>query len=220
MKCFFIKLFSSLFLLFITHTTFATEVCPISGKITILCHKNPSVNAISLTGCFNGGLAYLCTSQITSCEAVNENSIQTVQWTMPEYDSKNFKFICPGEGRETMAKQISIDATIWKNTAENAILKNNPNICPKDKLPVLCNQQSNGISLIGCHSAGLSYLCSNQLKSCDQVNDQTLSSSTWTQAQYNDRKLVFECPGMHITNIHKHIIVRTESWEEAVKKAY
>lgn len=218
MKNLFRKLFCFL-LLFVLHSSFAADVCPLSGKISVRCYKNPSINAVSLTGCFNGGLAYLCTSQITSCSAVNDQSIQNVQWTLPQYETNKVKFFCPGEKHETLSQFVSLDAGVWKNIAEKALGNQQAKLCPKDKLPLLCTQQSKGVSLIGCHRTGLSYICSNEVTSCDQVNDKLLTSIKWVQARYNEKTMRFECPGVQATNVHKHVVVQTPHWDKAVNEA-
>lgn len=194
------------------------QICP-SGDMVILCHKNPSVRAISLTGCYNGGLAYLCTSQISTCEIANSVAIQKARWTLPVYEPKAMRFICPGEGRETTAKRLKISADIWKKVAAKAIAEHNRSICPSRDLPVLCHQQSTGVSLIGCYEAGLAYLCTKTISSCSRVNNETISKAPWIHANYNDSKLIFDCPGTQTKRGHKHIILHTDTWNTTIRNA-
>lgn len=189
-------------------------ICP-EGNINILCHSTD--NGLSLTGCFDKGLAYLCTTDLKSCSDVRAGKASGVNWSVANYNPEKMRFTCPNQGRSHHAEKLTMDSSSWHKLAKR-VVHGGENICPAQSLPVLCHQQQRGVSLIGCSDNGLRYLCTKKIKTCKEVNDASVSKADWIDARYDQANLEFQCG--HGASLGKaRRTLSDDSWHRAIDKA-
>lgn len=199
----------------LTSTFVHASTCPTEGHITVLCHYG-NHKGISVTGCYNGGLAYLCTFSLKSCADVNNESIQKAHWTPAEYHPSVMRFICAGQGRSAQAEHKDLNASTWSHVAAKA---SRGDVCPHGTLPLTCRPQTSGLSLIGCYQAGLSYLCTSDIKSCRDATNRNVAKASFTHAKYDDVKLVFYCPNGQTKPGKRKVELEDRVWVDAIRKA-